>query len=116
MMGGDKNDLDIKRLLDISPTLHSLNTKPTHGKKNIDIIITDMVHLYEESVIIPNVLTDIPDGQPGGGKRSDHPILYSRPRTSMLKQPDNEVIIKKTRRIDDEKMRKVGQWIQRETW
>ena len=116
MIGGDRNDLDIKRLLDISPTLHSLNTKPTHGKKNIDVIVTDMVHLFEESVIIPNVPTDIPDGQPGGGKRSDHPIVYSRPRTSMLKHPDKEVIIKKTRRLDDEKSRKVRQWIQQETW
>ena len=34
----------------------------------------------------------------------------------MLKHPDKEVIIKKTRRLDDKKMRKVGQWIQRETW
>ena len=70
MVAGDKNDLDIKRLLDISPTLHTFNTKPTHGTNNIDIIITDMAHLYGESVIIPNVPTDIPDGQPGGGKQS----------------------------------------------
>ena len=116
MIGGDRNDLDIKRILDISLTLHSLNTKPTHGKKNIDVIVTGMVHLFEESVIILNVTTDIPDGQPGGGKRSDHPIVYSQPHVSMLKHPEKEVIIKKTRRLDDEKIRKVGQWIQPETW
>ena len=80
------------------------------------MIVTDMAHLFEESIIIPNVPTDIPDGQQGGGKQSDHPIVYSRPRTSMLKQPDKEVIIKKTRKVDMEKLRKVGRWIQQESW
>ena len=61
MMGGDKNDLDIKRLLDISPTLHSLNTKPTHGKKNIDIIITDMVHLLIIIYTLKNLLSTFAD-------------------------------------------------------
>ena len=40
MAGGDKNELDIRKLLDISPTFHNLNTKPTHGNKNIDVIVT----------------------------------------------------------------------------
>ena len=80
------------------------------------MIVTDMVHLYGESKIIPNVLTDISDGQPGGGKRSDHPIVYSRPKTSMLEKPSKEVIKKKPRRIDDEQLRQVGRWIQPESW
>ena len=72
--------------------------------------------LFEESVILPNVHTDIPDGQPGGGKPSDHPIVFSRPRTNMIQQPKKEVIVKKLRRIDNEKIRKIGQCIQQETW
>ena len=80
LTGGDKNDLDISNILDISPSLHMRNTRPTHGKKNIDVLVSDMVHLYSEPIIIQNVLTDIPDGQPGGGKRSEHPIIYSTPR------------------------------------
>ena len=55
-------------------------TRPNHGTKNIDVLVSDMVHLYSEPLIIPNVPTDIPDGQPGGGKVSDHPIVYSKPR------------------------------------
>ena len=74
LMGGDKNDLDAKKLLDISPALHMLNTKPTHGNKNIDVLISDMAHLYHESVILPNVATDIPSNQQGGGQPSDHPV------------------------------------------
>ena len=80
-------------------------------------MITGMAHLYGESVIIPNVKTDIPDGQPGGGKPSDHPILYSsRPRSNMIKQPEKEVIIKSIRRFNEDNKRMVGHWIQQETW
>ena len=80
LTGGDINDLNVRNILDISPTFHLHNTKLTHGRKNIDVLISDMVHLYKESVIIQNVPTDIPDGQPGGGKPSDHPIVICEPR------------------------------------
>ena len=116
IVGGDRNDLELKKLTNISPSFHTLNTKPTHGIKNIDVIVTDMTHLFGESVIIPNVKTDIPDGHPGGGKPSDHPIVYSRPRTNMVKQPEKEVIIKKIRRFNEDQKRLVGKWIQRESW
>ena len=89
--------------------------KGCSGVKNIDVMITDMAHLYGESVIIPNVKTDIPDGQPGGGKPSDHPIVYSRPRSNMMKQPEKEVIIKTIRRFNKDKKMMVGHWIQQES-
>ena len=44
-----------------------------------------MVHLYKESAIIQNVPTDIPDGQPGEGKPSDHPIV--RPNQGWTQHP-----------------------------
>ena len=109
LAGGDKNDLDIKLLLGISPTLHMHNTKPTYGNKNIDVMVSDMVHLFEEPIIIPNVPTDIPDGQPGGGKRSDHPVVYSYPRLDRTSKPAQEVVVKKTRRINQDQLMKIGQ-------
>ena len=63
LVGGDKNDLDSRKILDISPTLHMMNTKPTYGNKNIDVLISDMAHLYHESVILQSVPTDIPSNQ-----------------------------------------------------
>ena len=92
------------------------NTKPTHGTKNIDILVSDMVHMYSQSVILPNVLTDIPDGQPGGGKRSDHPIVYCEPRSDCFKKPARQVEIKKTRRMDDRRKTELANWIQQESW
>ena len=32
LAGGDKNELNLKHILDISPSLHSHNIKPTHGQ------------------------------------------------------------------------------------
>jgi hypothetical protein len=116
LAGGDKNDLEIRNILDISPTFHMHNTKATHGDKNIDVLVSDMVHLFSESIIIPNVKTDIPDGQPGGGKQSDHPIVYCEPRLEMTDKPARRVETKKTRRMDDNKKRLLAQWIQHESW
>ena len=116
LTGGDINDLNVRNILDISPTLHLHNTKPTHGRKNIDVLVSDMVHLYKESVIIPNVPTDIPDGQPGGGKPSDHPIVYCQPRLETGSKSARQVVVKKTRRLDANRKMKIAQWIQHESW
>ena len=54
-----------------------------------------MVHFYKESVIIQNVPTNIPDGQPGGGKPSDHPIVYCQPRLETGSKSARQVVVKK---------------------
>ena len=82
------------------------NTRPTHGKKNIDVLVSDMAHLYCEPVIIPNVPTKIPSGMPGGGKPLDHPIVYSKPRLERFTKPPKEVVIKKTRRFNNSRIKK----------
>ena len=92
------------------------NTKATHGDKNIDVLVSDMVHLFSESIIIPNMETDIPDGQPGGGKQSDHPIVYCEPRLGMTDKPARRVETRKTRRMDGDKKRLLAQWIHHESW
>ena len=75
-----------------------------------------MVHLYCEPIIAPNVPTDIPDGQPGGGKTSDHPIVYTRPRLDRGSISARELVIKKTRRLDEVRQRTIAEWIQKESW
>ena len=116
LMGGDKNDLEIRHLLDISPNFHQHNTKPTHNLKNIDVMISDMVHLYDESKILASVATDIPPGRSGGGKPSDHKIVTCQPRLDRLTKPTKDVITKKTRRIDEEKKKKIANWVQHKSW
>ena len=87
LVGGDKNDLDSRKILDISPALHMMNTKPTHVNKNIDVLISDMAHLYHESVILPSVPSDIPSNQQGGGQPSDHSVVTARPMEDRLQAP-----------------------------
>ena len=93
-----------------------MNTKPTHGEKNIDVLISDMAHLYNESIILPSVPTDIPAHQQGGGQPSDHLVVTTQPKLDRLNAPPKDVIIKKTRRLGDEQKRKIGRWIQSESW
>ena len=116
LVGGDKNDLDIQHILNISPNFHMHNSKPTHGIKNIDVLVSDMVHLYSDSEILLSVPTDIPPGRPGAGKPSDHSVVVSKPRLDRLIKPARELVVKKTRRVDLEKTRRLAQWIQQETW
>ena len=75
-----------------------------------------MVHLFCDSTIIPNVLTYIPDGHPGGRKPSDHPIVYCEPRLEAVTKPARGLVVKKTRRVDDDRMRQLARWIQQESW
>ena len=93
-----------------------MNTKPTYGLKNIDVLISDMSHLFCESVIIPNVPTDLPSSQAGGGVPSDHPVVYCQPKVNRQEAPKKEVLIKRTRRYTKERMNAFGLWIQSESW
>ena len=58
----------------------------------------------------------IQDGLPGGGKRSDHPIVYCQPRLERLTKPAKELVFKRTQWIDENRKRKLADWIQHESW
>ena len=73
-------------------------------------------HLYNEASIIPNVPTYIPPRQPGGGSLSDNRVVIIEPRQERIIKHAKELVIKKTRRVDDNKMQTMGQWIQKEAW
>ena len=73
--GGDKNDLNSRLLVDISPTLHQIVTKPTYKNSVLEVIITDMGHLYSEPVVRPPVQPD----DPNHGVPSDHAIALALP-------------------------------------
>ena len=91
------------RILDISSNLNMHITKPTHGLKNSDVVVSDMMHPYSsESIIIPSVPTDIP---PGGGQPSDDSVIMCRPKVDRLLKPANEIIVENTRRNDYVKKR-----------
>ena len=110
--GGDKNDLNSKLLLDISPTLHQIVTKPTHKNSTLEIIVTDLGHLYQEPVIRPSVEPD----DPNNGVPSDHSIALALPITSSAEPPKRETIFKYIRPFTIEHKSKLADWILHEDW
>ena len=116
VMGGYKNNLDARNMLDISPSQYTMNIKPIHGSKNIDVLISDMANFNYESVILPNVPTYIPSSHQGGRQPSNHLVVTVSPMENRLKAPPQEILIKRKRRVNKEIMSKVAHWIHREIW
>ena len=68
IIAGDKNDLNEKEILMISPALKQIVLQPTRKDKTLTIVITDLHRFYQEPRVIPPVPVDSgEDGVP-----SDH--------------------------------------------
>ena len=115
LTGGDINDLIVRNILDISPTFHIHNTKPTHGRIKHRHFNFRHGTLLQRVCDNPKCPHQIPDGQPGGCKPSDHPIVVCEPKLDISSKPARQLVTKKTRRVDGNKKRKFAQWIQHES-
>ena len=110
--GGDKNDLDIKHLLAINPNFRQIVTKPSHKSSVLEVIVTDIGHLFNEPVIRPALLPDVP----GQGVPSDHKIVFTTPISDHSKPPKRSFLIKTSRPLTTEAKQNLAEWIQNETW
>ena len=110
--GGDKNDLNIKHLLDISPSFRQIVNKPTHKNSILEVVVTDIGHFFNEPVIRPALLPDIP----GQGVPSDHKIVYVTPISDSSKPPARSCLVKTSRPLTTQAKQKIAEWIQHETW
>ena len=109
--GGDKNDLNIKHLLDISPSFRQIVTKPTHKQSILEVIVTDIGHFYKEPVIRPALLPDIP----GHGVPSDHKIVFTSPNNT-FSCSNRSSIRRNYRPFTTDAKRLLALWIQSESW
>ena len=109
--GGDKNDLNVKHLLDISPSFRQIVTKATHKHSILDVIITDVGHLYNEPDIRPPLLPD----DPNRGVPSDHMIVLASPAVNHI-PPKRTSITRNSRPLNTLAKRNLSNWIQNETW
>ena len=110
--GGDKNDLNIKHLLDINPSFRQIVTKPTHKNSVLEVIVTDIGHFFNEPVIRPALLPDVP----GHGVPSDHKIVFATAIKDHSKPPQRSCLIKSSRPFTTEAKLKLALWIQNESW
>ena len=60
IISGDRNDLSIERLLSIDPSLRQIVRNPTHGRKVLDIVLTNIWMFYNEPEIVEPIPVDDP--------------------------------------------------------
>ena len=110
--GGDKNDLNIQRLLDINPSFRQLVTKPTYRLSVLDVLVTDIGHFYLEPIIRPAVQPD----NPTTAKPSDHRIAFAKTNTLSNQPAIREAVSRIIRPLPREAIRDFANWIQQESW
>ena len=110
--GGDKNDLNVKLLLNINSNFHQIVTKPTHKKSVLDVIVTDIGHLYCEPITRPPLLPDNADH----GVPSDHLVVHASPLSSCSKPSKRTTITKTCRPLTTLAKQNLAAWIQNESW
>ena len=72
---GDRNKIEIQSLLCIEPSLKQIVTRPTYGRKILDVICTSLAHLYCSPTILPPLKPDMPDA----AAPSDHRGVQAAP-------------------------------------
>ena len=75
VIAGDRNDLSIERLLSVDSTLRQIVKYPTHGRKVLDVVLTNIWRFYNDPVIVSPVAVD----DPSKGVPSDHLGVFVEP-------------------------------------
>ena len=112
VIGGDKNDLNISSLLAGIPRLRQIVTKHTHGRKILDVIMTNMSSLYE----IPEIVPAVPPDNPQVGVASDHSTVVATPLTQDSVVRSHEYITRTYRPLPQSGILEFGEWICSEEW
>ena len=78
---GDRNDLEVEKLLSGDPSLRQIVLHNTNKNKEkvLDVIVTDLYAGYQEPVLLPAVSVD----QGMQGVPSDHAGVQALPRTNL---------------------------------
>ena len=87
IISGDRNSIDIPTLLSIDPSLHQTVKLPTKGFKTLDVIVTNLARFFNDPLIIPPVMPDVP----GHGLPSDHSGLFATPNTGSTQVTQREI-------------------------
>ena len=112
MCGGDKNDLNIKHLLDIDPSFRQIVSLPTYKQSVLDVLITDIGQYYEEPVIRDAVQPD----NPTVASPSDHKIAFAKVKSNSSQPVQRIARIRHVRPLPDAAIAKFASWIQHESW
>ena len=112
VIGGDKNDLKISTLLSGIPRLRQIVTKYTHGRKILDVIMTNMSPLYG----VPEIVQAVPPNNPLVGVASDHSTVVATPLAQDSVGRSRDYITRTYRPLPQSGVLEFGQWICTEDW
>ena len=82
-LGADINHVDVNLILNLNPNFHSLNKNATRGRKNIDVFITNMAHLFQQGQVCQELQVD--------GLKSDHKQLLILKRLTNQSTSSKEI-------------------------
>ena len=112
ILGGDKNSMDIRPILNCGLRLRQVVTKSTRQGQILDVIIMNLSGLYKTPIIVPPLQPD----DPFSAKPSDHSVPVCFPHTDRFKPPQRDYKVIKYRPLPDSALREFGQWIVKEDW
>ena len=112
IISGDRNDLSIERLLSIDPSLRQIVRNPTHGRKVLDIVLTNIWMFYNE----PEIVEPIPVDDPAKGVPSDHSGVVVMPICNADQPPMRRKMKKVFRPMPDSLVNKFGEEICNMSW
>ena len=89
------NNLSIAKIRDCYSDLVSIVVTPTHGRKVLDVLITDLHCHYDKAVVLPPIQQDVP----GHGRPSDHGVAIARPVADKSRRSGFSRVVQWTRRV-----------------
>ena len=75
VIAGDRNDLSVERLLSMESTLRQIVRIPTHGRKVLDVVLTNIWRFYNDPIIV----NPVPVDDPSKGVPNDHLGVIVKP-------------------------------------
>ena len=112
ILGADKNDMDIRPILNCGLRLRQAVDQFTRQGRILDIIIMNCLSYYNSPIIAPPIKPD----NPCKGKPSDHSVPVCVPHTDRHHPPSRNFKTIKFRPLPASSVRKFGEWIVQEGW
>ena len=114
ILAGDTNDMKLDAILNLSPNLKSVVTKPTrlNPDRILDNIITDMSKWYQ----VPECLPPLDADHGSGGKPSDHQIVVWQPVSVLNNKPARVTRDILVRPMKQSGIDLFGHWLSNQSW
>ena len=112
IMGADKNNMDIRPVLNCGLKLKQVVDKPTRQGTILDVLIMNTFTFYNAPYIAPPIQPD----DPSVAKPSDHSVPVCVPHTDRYHPPIRNYKTVRYRPLPESSIRKFGEWIVNEGW